>query len=60
MIDDCLERLGAKGCVEVTRIINLLESGQVVTEVSEFTPEERQYILYELKAVMLVYQKKVR
>lgn len=54
-IDDCLERFSARGCDEVYKIIQHLESGVILEELRTMTQHEQHAILAELKAIMSVY-----
>lgn len=54
-IDDCLEQIGARGCDEVNKIIQRLESGATMEELNAMTLNEQHMVLAELKAIMDVY-----
>ncbi len=50
-----VEHICNRGCVEVTRDIEILERGEIPLEVVGLTLEERHLILYELRSIMEVY-----
>ncbi len=50
-----LEALCEKGCRRVWRDIEALERGEDLAETRGLTPEERRWLLRELKQVMAVY-----
>jgi hypothetical protein len=55
-IEDCLERLCAKGCRAVAADIAALEGGTPLPEVRELSPTEVSMVIAELKAIMAVYE----
>jgi len=50
-----LDTLCNKGCTNVRNIIQQLETGNSLPELSELNEKERQQLLQELKAIMAVY-----
>ncbi len=50
-----LEALCEKGCRRAWRDIDALERGEDLAETRGLTPEERRWLLRELKQVMAVY-----
>ncbi len=54
-LDNLLESLCQSGCKDVSQIISLLDQGKVPSELSELSPDERDYIHRELKSIMSVY-----
>lgn len=56
-INHCIEVLCQKGCREVTRIIGVLERGEVLAETDVLEAAERAEVLRELKAIMAVYDR---
>ncbi|MDP2830419.1 MAG: hypothetical protein Q8O37_17675 [Sulfuricellaceae bacterium] len=57
-IDDCLEQFSARGCDEVNKIIQHLESGALLEDMHAMTSNERHAVLTELKSIMNVYSAK--
>lgn len=50
-----LETLCGKGCRQVWRDIDALESGRELRETRGLTEKERRWLLAELKQIMAVY-----
>ena len=50
-----LEALCEKGCRRVWRDIDALERGEDLAETRGLSPEERRWLLREIKQVMAVY-----
>ncbi len=55
-IDDILESLCQSGCRDVNQIIQLLDQGEIPTELSDLAQDERETIHKELKSIMAVYE----
>ncbi len=55
-LDDMLENLAQSGCKDVNKVISLLDQGEIPTELSDLTEEERISIHKELKEVMAIYE----
>ncbi|HIO97926.1 MAG TPA: hypothetical protein EYG71_08380 [Leucothrix sp.] len=55
-LDEVLEEIAQRGCLEVNQIINQLDSGKSPAPLDQLKPSERDYIHNELKAVMAVYE----
>ncbi len=51
-----LEILCQSGCDTVNATIEAMENDQPTSIVEELTPDERQIVLQELKAIMSVYK----
>ena len=55
-LDEVLEEIAQRGCLEVNQIINQLDSGKSPAPLEQLKPSERDYIYNELKAVMAIYE----
>jgi hypothetical protein len=55
-LESRLEALCEKGCRQVWQDIEILERGQELPETAELSPDERRWLLRELKQIMAVYQ----
>ncbi|MBF0218169.1 MAG: PDC sensor domain-containing protein [Gammaproteobacteria bacterium] len=55
-LDDKIEELSARGCVQINKLLRMLEKENLPEELHNYTPAERDYIYNELKSVMDVYQ----
>lgn len=54
-LDEVLEDIAQRGCLEVNQIINQLDAGKLPEPLQKLQEKERQYIHTELKSVMAVY-----
>lgn len=54
-LDEVIEDIAQRGCLEVNRIISLLDSGSSPEPLDQLEAKERDYIHAELKSVMAVY-----
>ena len=54
-LDDLLEEIAQRGCLEVNQILNQLNAGKSPALLDKLDARERDYIYNELKAVMAVY-----
>jgi hypothetical protein len=52
-----IESICEQGCEKVNAVIAALESGHAVEETAELAGTEEQQVLYELKAIMAVYDR---
>ena len=52
-----IESICEQGCDRVNTVIAALEAGHAVGETAELAGTERQQVLYELKAIMAVYDR---
>jgi sulfopyruvate decarboxylase TPP-binding subunit len=50
-----IESICKLGCERVNEIIELLEAGETVAEVSELDKDQQRVVLHELKTIMAVY-----
>lgn len=55
-LDEVLEEIAQRGCLEVNQFINQLDAGKVPAPLDKLKQKERQYIHNELKSVMAVYE----
>jgi hypothetical protein len=58
LASQCIEALCQCGCEAVRATITALEVGAVVPQVQDLSEDERHKVLDELKAIMLVYDKR--
>lgn len=56
-VQQCVEALCQNGCRAVRATIDVLESGQEISQLDNMSPEERAAVLCELKAIMSVYDR---
>ena len=54
-LDEVLEEIAQRGCLEVNQFINQLDAGKSPSPLDKLEQKERQYIHTELKSVMAVY-----
>ena len=54
-LDEVLEEIAQRGCLEVNQIINQLDAGKLPEPFQQLKEKERQYIHTELKSVMAIY-----
>jgi len=57
-VEELVESICAKGCIEVNQIILLLEKRGVFPDLDYLSYPERQLLLKELKSIMDVYDQK--
>ena len=55
-LDEVLENVAQRGCLEVNQILSQLDSGKIPEILSDLSPDEQQYIHQELASVMAVYE----
>lgn len=55
-LDEVLEEIAQRGCLEVNQFLNQLDAGKSPAPLDKMEQEERQYIHDELKSVMAVYE----
>ncbi len=55
-LDEVLEEIAQRGCLEVNQFINQLNAGKKPEPLDKLKQEELQYIHNELKSVMAVYE----
>ncbi len=55
-LDELLEEIAQRGCLEVNQFINQLDAGKNPAPLDTLEQKERQYIHNELKSVMAVYE----
>jgi hypothetical protein len=55
-LDEVLEEIAQRGCLEVNQFINQLDAGKSPAPLDTLEQDERQYIHNELKSVMAVYE----
>ncbi len=55
-LDEVLEEIAQRGCLEVNQFINQLDAGKSPAPLDKLEQDERQYIHSELKSVMAVYE----
>ncbi len=58
-LDEILEDIAQRGCLEVNQIINLLDAGTVPPPLDSLSKTDRDYIHNELKSIMAVYEGKI-
>ena len=54
-LDEVLESIAQRGCLEVNQILSRLNEGKVPDALSDLSESDRQYIHQELSSVMAVY-----
>jgi len=54
-LDEMLEKVAQRGCLEVNQILGQLDAGKTPELLSELTTDEQKYIHQELATVMAVY-----
>lgn len=54
-LDEVLEEIAQRGCLEVNQFISQLDAGKTPSPLDQLAENERQYIHDELKSVMAVY-----
>ena len=54
-LDEMLEKVAQRGCLEVNQILGQLDAGKIPELLSELTTDEQKYIHQELATVMAVY-----
>jgi len=55
-LDEMLEKVAQRGCLEVNQILGQLDAGKTPELLSELTIDEQKYIHQELASVMAVYE----
>ena len=55
-MDELIEEIAQRGCLEVTQIIMQLDSGHSPEPLENLKQDEREYVYNELKSVMAVYE----
>ena len=55
-LDEVLEDIAQRGCLEVNQFITQLDAGKMPAPLDELEEKEREYIHDELKSVMAVYE----
>lgn len=55
-LDAVVEQLACQGCIQVNKLLYSLANGEVPTNLTDYSPAERDYIYNELKSVMDVYE----
>ncbi len=55
-LDEIIENIAKRGCIEVNQILVELDSGTPPHFLEHLPEQERQYIHDELKSVMEIYQ----
>ena len=54
-LDEMLEKVAQRGCLEVNQILGQLDAGKIPELLSDLTNDEQKYIHQELATVMAVY-----
>jgi hypothetical protein len=54
-LDELLEEIAQRGCLEVNQFIGQLDAGKTPESLDGLREKERQYIHDELKSVMAIY-----
>ena len=57
-ISKAVESICNQGCTSVSSIIEMLEKGEAIEQVSHLSCDELMALLKELKAIMGVYEKR--
>ncbi len=55
-LDELLEKVAQRGCLEVNQILAQLDAGKIPELLSELTSDEQEYIHQELASVMAIYE----
>ncbi|EIJ35433.1 PDC sensor domain-containing protein [Thiothrix nivea] len=55
-LDDKVEELAARGCVQVNKLLYMLEKDEIPECLQTYSKGERDYVYHELKSVMDVYE----
>ncbi len=50
-----LDRIAVRGCAEVNQMIDTMDSGGVIDEISHLPENQQQQVFRELKQIMQVY-----
>ena len=55
-VDELVETIAQRGCIEVNQLLLRLESGKIPEDLKNLSDAERRYIRDELKSVMAIYE----
>jgi hypothetical protein len=55
-VDELVETIAQRGCIEVNQLLLRLESGKIPEDLKNLSDAERLYVLDELKSVMAIYE----
>jgi len=55
-VDELVETIAQRGCIEVNRLLLQLDSGKIPEDLKNLPETERLYIRDELKSVMAIYE----
>ena len=60
IVEACVEQICNKGCREVRKDIERMESGGIPPEVGSLSSQQRELVLKELQTIMAVYGSECR
>ena len=54
-VHDYAEKIAKRGCADVNRLLEEIDQGMVIPEISHLEKQQQNQVLVELKIVMRVY-----